>query len=68
MYSLADRIRAVELWLKCDKNLAAVVSELGYPSTKMLSICCKAYLHEKETDTSTMRRQRLGQLSRSDKR
>jgi hypothetical protein len=42
VYSREDRIKALELWLKYDKNLAAVVKELGYPSTKMLSIWCKA--------------------------
>lgn len=68
MYSREDRIKALELWLKYDKNLAAVVRELGYPSTKMLSIWCKAYLHEKETGSSTMRRQRAGRYSAEQKK
>ena len=68
MYSWEDRIKAIELWVKYDKNLAEVVRELGYPSIKMLSIWCKAYLHEKETGSSTMRRQRTGRYSAEQKK
>ncbi len=67
VYSWEDRIKAIELWVKYDKNLAEVVRELGYPSIKMLSIWCKAYLHEKETGSSTMRRQRTGRYSAEQK-
>lgn len=37
MYTLADRMRAVELYLKYDRSSAAVKRELGYPSTRALS-------------------------------
>ncbi len=36
VYSREGRIRAIELWLKYNKNLAAVVRELGCPSTNLL--------------------------------
>jgi transposase InsO family protein/transposase-like protein len=67
MYSRKDRTTAIELWLKYDKNLAAVVRELGYPSTKMLGLWCKAYLREKETGVSTIHGQRPGTYSAEQK-
>lgn len=36
MYSYEDRVKAVELYIKYDMNMAAVIRELGYPSRQML--------------------------------
>lgn len=36
MYTLADRMKAVNLYLKYDRNAAAVRRELGYPSKRSL--------------------------------
>jgi hypothetical protein len=52
MYSYADRLKAVELYIKYDLNVAAVVHELGYPSRNMLRQWHQEYietggLHEK---------------------
>lgn len=47
MYSREDRIRAVELWLKYDKSEAAVIHELGYPSSNMLARWHQALQQEK---------------------
>ena len=68
MYSREDRNRAVELWLKYDKSPTAVVREMGYPSTKMLTIWCKEYLLEKETGIVNSRRQRKGKYSAEQKK
>lgn len=52
MYSYADRIKAVELYIKYGLSSAAVVHELGYPARNMLQQWYKEYietgrLHEK---------------------
>ena len=52
MYSRADRIRAVELWLKYDKSESSVINELGYPSHNMLAKWHRDLLQEKETGVS----------------
>ena len=36
MYSYEERMRAVRLFLKCDKSRMAVINELGYPSRVQL--------------------------------
>ncbi len=36
MYSLEERIKAVQFYIKYDLNVAATVRELGYPSPSML--------------------------------
>ena len=38
MYSYEERNKAVELYIKFDKCAYAVVRELGYPTTRMLTI------------------------------
>lgn len=43
MYSYEDRIRAVKLYLKLGKRLAATVRQLGYPTTKSLERWYHAY-------------------------
>ena len=45
MYTLADRMKAVTLYLNYDRNSAAVRRELGYPSKRAL----KQWVHEYET-------------------
>ncbi len=32
MYSREERMKAIELYIKYDKNIAAVIRELGYPN------------------------------------
>jgi putative transposase len=36
MYKYEDRMRAVQLYIKYDLNMASVIRELGYPSRQML--------------------------------
>jgi len=43
MYSYEDRKRAVELYIKYDRNIAAVIHELGYPSRQMLYLWYKEF-------------------------
>ena len=40
MYSYEDRIRAVHLYISLGKRGAATVRQLGYPTTKALTIAC----------------------------
>jgi putative transposase len=52
VYTLEERKKAVELYLKWGRNSAAVRRELGYPSKKALKLWVKEYessgtLHEK---------------------
>lgn len=44
MYSYADRIRAVKLYIQYGKRAMAVVRELGYPSRKNLRRWYDAYV------------------------
>lgn len=60
MYSRADRIRAVELWLKYDKSESSVINELGYPSHKMLAKWHRDLLQEEETGVRQDERLRSG--------
>lgn len=46
MYSYEQRKKAVELYIKFDKSGSAVVRELGYPTTKMLTLWYREYLAE----------------------
>ena len=43
MYSYEKRMRAVELYVKYDLNIAAVIRELGYPSRGMLYLWYKEF-------------------------
>jgi transposase-like protein len=43
MYSYADRMKAVQLYIKYGKRTAAVIRELGYPSRKNLVRWYSAY-------------------------
>ena len=49
MYSREERMKAIELYIKYDKSIAAVIHELGYPSRGLLPRWYKAYLKEQET-------------------
>ena len=40
MYSYEDRIRAVKLYLKLGKRIAATLRQLGYPTKNPLIRCC----------------------------
>ena len=46
MYSYDERKKAVELYIKFDKSASAVVRELGYPTTRMLTLWYREYLEE----------------------
>ena len=48
MYSLEDRKKAVELYIKYGLCAADVVHELGYPSKKMLRIWHKEFIETGE--------------------
>lgn len=57
MYSYADRLKAVELYIKYGLNMAAVLHELGYPTKNALKQWYREYietdeLHEKHTKKS----------------
>ena len=43
VYTLEERMKAVELYLKWGRNSAAVRRELGYPSKKALRLWVKEY-------------------------
>ena len=43
MYSHADRIRAVELYIKMGKRLRATIRQLGYPTKNALKTWCREY-------------------------
>lgn len=43
MYSYADRIRAVELYLKLGKRVKATIRQLGYPTKNALKGWCREY-------------------------
>ncbi len=49
MYSRNERMKAIELYIKYDKTIAAVIRELGYPNRGSLPRWYKAYLKEQET-------------------
>jgi len=68
VYSMEDRNKAIELWLKYDKSPAAVTNELGYPSPKMLAKWYQDYIKEKETGIIHGRRQRESKYSEVQKR
>ena len=44
MYSYEERKKAVELYIKFDKSASDVVRELGYPTTRMLTLWYREYL------------------------
>jgi len=46
MYSYEDRIRAVKLYIKLDKRIAATLTQLGYPTKNALKTWC-LYLQNK---------------------
>ena len=46
MYSYEQRKKAVGLYIKFDKSACAVVRELGYPTTRMLTLWYREYLEE----------------------
>ena len=48
MYSLEDRKRAVELYIKYDLCAADVIHELGYPSKKMLRLWHREFIETGE--------------------
>ncbi|EJZ18527.1 integrase catalytic region [Rhizobium sp. Pop5] len=43
MYSYADRLRAVELYLKLGKRVKATIRQLGYPAKIALKNWCREY-------------------------
>ena len=45
MYSYEDRIRAVKLYIKLDKRMAATLTQLGYPTTQHLSQQPKSHVN-----------------------
>ncbi|MBP2160443.1 MULTISPECIES: IS3 family transposase [Asticcacaulis] len=43
MYSYADRMRAVELYLKLGKRIKTTIRQLGYPTKNALKAWCREY-------------------------
>ncbi len=43
MYSYVDRLRAVELYLKCGKRVKATIRQLGYPTKNALRSWYREY-------------------------
>ena len=43
MYSYEDRIRAVRLYIKLWKRIAAIIRQLGYPTKNSLKGWCQEY-------------------------
>ena len=50
MYSYDDRIRAVKLYIKLDKRIAATLIQLGYPTKNALKTWYREY--EQRQDVS----------------
>ena len=50
MYSYEDRIRAVKLYIKLDKRIAATIIQLGYPTKNALKTWYREY--EQRQDVS----------------
>ena len=50
MYSYEDRSRAVELYIKLDKRIAATLKQLGYPTKNALKTWYREY--EQRQDVS----------------
>jgi len=50
MYSYEDRIRAVKLYIKLDKRIAATLTQLGYPTKNALKTWYREY--EQQQDVS----------------
>jgi transposase-like protein len=48
MYSRADRIRAVELYLKLGKRSRATIRQLGYPTKNALKGWCREYEQQQD--------------------
>lgn len=51
VYSREERMKAIELYIKYDNSIAAVIRELGYPSRGLLPRWYKAYLREKRLES-----------------
>jgi transposase InsO family protein len=49
MYSLEERKRAIDLYIKFNKSSAATIHRLGYPNRKTLKAWYSDYLEEKRT-------------------
>lgn len=48
MYSHADRIRAVELYIKLDKRVKATIRQLGYPTKNALRNWYREYQQHRD--------------------
>ena len=48
MYSYADRLRAVELYIRLGKRLNATIRQLGYPTKNALRGWYREYLQHRD--------------------
>lgn len=55
MYSYNDRMKAVQLYIKYNKNAAAVIRELGYPNRHSLVNWYKEYINSNDLKKSRFR-------------
>lgn len=56
MYSYADRIRAVELYIKLDLRVRATIRQLGYPTKNALKGWYQHYLKHQDLPASQVPR------------
>ena len=52
MYSYEDRIRAVELYIKLGKRVAATIRQLGFPTKNALKGWCQEYERQRDLPKS----------------
>jgi len=52
MYSREERMRAIRLYIKCNKSASDAIRELGYPDRKTLRVWYRNYLNEQKTGVS----------------
>lgn len=48
MYSYADRLRAVELYIRLGKRLKATIRQLGYPTKNALRDWYREYVENRD--------------------
>lgn len=68
MYSREERIKAIELFIKYDRNATDVVRELGYPNFRSLKNWYRDYLNEQETGVVWERGTRCSKYSSEQKK
>jgi transposase-like protein len=55
MYSYEDRIRAVELYIKCEKRTMSVIRQLGYPTKNALKAWYREFVQDNDLTAGYVR-------------